>query len=164
LLRRTDIGRSLEELLRRPEISIVRLRETEAMHALKGISTMDLETLEADIKYEGYVRRLREEVGRMRALEDAVIPAHLLDDPPGSLSWEAREKLRERRPSTLGQASRVPGITPCDVSILAIRIRSLGESIANSSEVARGPRPNSTGEYQQTRDSRGRMACGDEES
>ena len=164
LLRRTDIGRRLEELLRRPEISIVSLREADALHELKEFSTTDLETVEADIKYEGYVRRLREEVGSMRALEDTAIPAHLLDDPPDSLSREAREKLRERRPSTLGQASRVPGITPCDISILAIRIRSLGESTAISSDAARGPCPNSPGEYQRTRDSRGPTACGDEDS
>jgi tRNA uridine 5-carboxymethylaminomethyl modification enzyme len=123
-----DTGKSFEEILKRPAMSMEILESLGAAKDLDGLSELDRVTLEADIKYDGYVRRLREEVRRLKALEGVVIPPALLDNPPDSLSREAREVLRERRPRTLAQAARVPGITPCDVSILAIRIRSLTDA------------------------------------
>lgn len=125
-VRTTDAGKSWEEILKRPEISMETLESWGVAENLRGLSELDRVTLEADIKYDGYVRRLREEVEKLRALEGSRIPSSILDDPPDSLSREAREVLRERRPRTLGQASRVPGISPCDLSILAVRIRALG--------------------------------------
>jgi tRNA uridine 5-carboxymethylaminomethyl modification enzyme len=124
-LNATDVGKSIEEILKRPAMSMEILESLGATKDLDGLSELDRATLEADIKYDGYVRRLRDEVKRLQGLEGVTIPPALLDDPPDSLSREARDVLRERRPRTLAQAARVPGITPCDVSILAIRIRSL---------------------------------------
>jgi len=120
-----DVGRSFEEILKRPEMSVEVLESLGAAKHLEGLSELDRVTLEADVKYDGYIRRLREEVESLRVLEGVTIPSVLLDDPPESLSREAREVLRERRPRTLAQAARVSGITPCDVSVLAVRIRSL---------------------------------------
>jgi tRNA uridine 5-carboxymethylaminomethyl modification enzyme len=119
-----DSALTLEEYLRRPERDARALQ----LHGYSSdLSPNDLETLIADIKYEGYIDKLEREIERRAAAEEATIPEQLLDNPPGSLSQEARECLMRHRPRTLGQASRLAGITPCDVSVLAIRIRSLGE-------------------------------------
>ena len=116
-----DVGRTLAELLRRPETSVDDLL---ALGLLGALSPEDRATLEADVKYDGYISRLLKEIEQRRGLEDQIIPVGLLDEPPEALSREAREHLWERRPLTLGQASRIPGVTPCDLSILAIRIRA----------------------------------------
>jgi tRNA uridine 5-carboxymethylaminomethyl modification enzyme len=115
-----DIGRSLADLLRRPEVGIADIRQ---IGLLGDCAEADLTTIEADVKYEGYINRLYKEIEDMQSIERLVIPEVLLEDLPASLSREAREILRERRPRTIGQATRLPGITPCDVSILAVRIR-----------------------------------------
>ena len=114
-----DLGKSFAELLRRPGITVSVL---ERLGFDAGIPWADHGSLEADIKYEGYIPRLLMEIRQRLAIEDLRIPEALLDEPPEMLSREARERLREHRPRTLGQASRVPGITPCDLSLLAIRI------------------------------------------
>jgi tRNA uridine 5-carboxymethylaminomethyl modification enzyme len=117
-----DVGRTLEDVLRRPGITLHDLAE---WGYDIGVSTEDAVTLEADIKYAGYVERLMLEVSQRENLEETVIPDVLLEDPPESLSREARECLGRHRPRTLGQASRIPGITPCDISILIVRIHAL---------------------------------------
>jgi tRNA uridine 5-carboxymethylaminomethyl modification enzyme len=118
----SDAGRTLAEVLRRPGVSFDAVDTTGSPHPL---SPEDRDTLEADIKYDGYARRLRKEAEERRLQEEEAIPPALLDDPPESLSSEARRMIRDRRPRTLGQASRIPGVTPCDIFILAIRARSL---------------------------------------
>jgi tRNA uridine 5-carboxymethylaminomethyl modification enzyme len=123
-----DLGRSFKELLRRPEIGVGDICE---MGLLGDCAEVDLTTIEADVKYDGYIRRLAKEIESIRSMESMDIPAAMLDDPPGSLSREAKEALRERRPVTIGQATRLPGITPCDASILAIRIRCAASRLDN---------------------------------
>jgi len=119
LLRRTDIGQNLDRLLRRPGLDLAAL---ESIGVPVGLDASQRATLEADIKYAGYLERLEREISERKAWDAARIPPALLDEPPAALSREARERLREHRPETLGQASRIPGITPCDVSLLAVRI------------------------------------------
>jgi len=115
-----DVGRSYEELLRRPAVTM----DTLAKAGYRSqVSASEAATLEADIKYAGYIERLAKEIEERRALEEAVIPIELLDEPPPSLSREAMDRLRQHRPRTLGQAARLPGVGPCDVSILTIGIR-----------------------------------------
>jgi tRNA uridine 5-carboxymethylaminomethyl modification enzyme len=81
--------------------------------------------VEIAVKYEGYIRRMRSEIETFRAAESAAIPEALDYATVPGLSTEARERLAEVRPRSLGQASRVPGITPAAVSILAVWARSL---------------------------------------
>src|SRR5579863_1325658 len=110
------------ELLRRPEVSY-----TEVLAMAKLGSVLDLDQaneLEPVVKYDGYVRRQAEAIERFRRLEDTVIPASLDFHKVGGLSTEARERLSNVRPRSLGQAARMPGITPAAVSILAVHIRS----------------------------------------
>jgi tRNA uridine 5-carboxymethylaminomethyl modification enzyme len=115
-----------EELLKRPEISYYGILE---MASLEGnLAADEAAELEIEVKYEGYVRRQAETVERFRRLDEALIP-HSLDYAavPG-LSTEARERLSKVRPHSLGQASRMPGITPAAVSLLAVYLKGANRS------------------------------------
>jgi len=79
--------------------------------------------LETTVKYAGYIRRQQEQVERTRRMEEQVIPAEFDYVAVVGLSAEVREKLLKVRPHTLGQASRIPGVTPAAVAILAVLLR-----------------------------------------
>jgi tRNA uridine 5-carboxymethylaminomethyl modification enzyme len=82
-----------------------------------------LEQLKIFIKYEGYIKRQEKEVKRFLENEDKLIPESLDYSSVPSLSNEAREKLIKVRPRSLGQASRISGVSAADVSILSIFLR-----------------------------------------
>lgn len=82
--------------------------------------------LEIEIKYDGYVRRQAEAVERFRTLDETVIPQWLDYATVPGLSTEVRERLGRVQPHSLGQASRMPGITPAAVSLLAVYLKSAG--------------------------------------
>jgi tRNA uridine 5-carboxymethylaminomethyl modification enzyme len=87
------------------------------------------EQVEIQAKYSGYIHRQNIEVGRHQAQESALIPADIDYDRVPSLSTEVRQKLKQSRPETLGQAGRVSGVTPAAISLLWVhlkRIRALG--------------------------------------
>jgi tRNA uridine 5-carboxymethylaminomethyl modification enzyme len=110
------------DLLRRPEITYQELvRVTGLPPALDIDQAAELET---EVKYEGYVRRQTDAVERSKRLEDTQIPAWLDFRAVSGLSTEVRERLSDVRPSTLGQAARMPGVTPAAVALLAVQIRS----------------------------------------
>ncbi|MGW8312437.1 MAG: tRNA uridine-5-carboxymethylaminomethyl(34) synthesis enzyme MnmG [Desulfuromonadales bacterium] len=120
-LQRLPNGASLEELLRRPEIVINDL--VSLAPELAKCSEEVLGELETEIKYAGYIRRQQEQVERFRRLEDLVIPAGFNYQEVSSLSAEVREKLKLVAPRTLGQARRIPGVTPAAIAILAVLLR-----------------------------------------
>jgi len=110
------------ELMRRPELAytdVVRLARIE--RALDFDQAAELET---EVKYEGYVRRQSEAVERFKRLEEAAIPPWIDFGAVPGLSTEVCERLSKVRPRSLGQAARMPGITPAAVSILAVHIRA----------------------------------------
>lgn len=112
---------SLAQLLRRPEISFSHL----AMFAseLAGIpNSLGLQA-EVEIKYSGYVQRQMEGVRRFRKMETLRLPADLDYTVIAGLSREVREKLARIRPRTLGQASRISGITPAAISLLSVYLK-----------------------------------------
>ncbi|MFZ0678338.1 tRNA uridine-5-carboxymethylaminomethyl(34) synthesis enzyme MnmG [Candidatus Binatus sp.] len=110
------------ELLKRPEIGY------DALIKMSGVtSTLNLDEaaeLETEIKYEGYVRRQVEAVERFARLEDTTIPDWVDFKVVMGLSTEVSERLCAVRPRSLGQAARMPGITPAAISILAVHIKS----------------------------------------
>ncbi len=109
---------SLRELLRRPELGYAQLRQ-----AFGGIDDLRLaERIEIRVKYEGYVTRQTEEVARALAQESLLLPDALDYHALAGLSREVQEKLSRVRPRSLGQAGRIPGITPAAVSILAVHL------------------------------------------
>jgi tRNA uridine 5-carboxymethylaminomethyl modification enzyme len=114
-------GASLEELLRRPEIGIDDLTFLDP--ELAGLSAEVRSELETAVKYAGYIRRQQEQVERFRRLEDLTIPVGFRYDAISGLSTEVREKLKRVAPRTLGQAGRIPGVTPAAIAILAVLLR-----------------------------------------
>ncbi len=115
----------LASLLRRPEVSVdvaVRL----AGGALDGLPRAALEEMEARIKYAGYIERQEQQVERARRMESWPIPADIDYDAVGGLSSEEREKLRRIRPETVGQASRISGVTPAGLGALLVHLRKRG--------------------------------------
>jgi tRNA uridine 5-carboxymethylaminomethyl modification enzyme len=79
--------------------------------------------VEVRAKYAGYIERQREEIERQRMSEETALPADLDYGQIAGLSTEARQRLEEARPATLGQAKRVPGVTPAAVSILLVHLK-----------------------------------------
>jgi tRNA uridine 5-carboxymethylaminomethyl modification enzyme len=113
----------LFSLLRRPELS------WRDLAALTGGQSPDLDAdvayqVEVQAKYEGYIRRQEETVERFRSLEGRLIPESFDYRSVPGLSHEAREKLELFRPASLGQASRLAGVTPAAVSILTVFLKS----------------------------------------
>lgn len=114
-------GASLEELLRRPEIGIYDLEFLDPELATLPREVRD--ELETEIKYAGYIRRQQEQVERFQRLEHLVIPSNFDFDVVKGLSTEVHEKLKLIAPRTLGQAGRIPGVTPAAIAILAVLLR-----------------------------------------
>jgi tRNA uridine 5-carboxymethylaminomethyl modification enzyme len=114
-------GASLEELLRRPEITIDALLCLDP--ELAGLSAEVLDQLEVGVKYSGYIERQMEQVERFRRTEEVAIPAAFDYDAVSGFSVEVRDKLKRVRPLTLGQAARIPGVTPAAIGILAVCLR-----------------------------------------
>ena len=79
--------------------------------------------IEARAKYAGYIERQQEEIERARRNEETALPADLDYAALAGLSHEVRQKLSEARPATLGQAARIPGVTPAAVSILLVHLK-----------------------------------------
>ncbi len=114
-------GASLEELLRRPEITLDDLVFLDPH--LAGLSAEVRSELETEVKYAGYIARQYEQVERFRRLEGLLIPSGFDYDAVGGLSAEVREKLKKVLPSTLGQAGRIPGVTPAAIAILSVILK-----------------------------------------
>lgn len=114
-------GASLEELLRRPEIGIDDLDFLD--EELASLSLEVRTELETEVKYAGYISRQKEQVERFLRLEGLVIPDDFDYDAVNGLSAEVHEKLKQVAPRTLGQAGRIPGVTPAAIAILAILLR-----------------------------------------
>jgi tRNA uridine 5-carboxymethylaminomethyl modification enzyme len=116
---------SLEQFLRRPDVSYADLAEIDA--ASREVPAAVREQVEIQVKYKGYIDRQQQEVERSAKLEGTRIPAELDYGGISGLSSEVREKLQRFRPDTLGQASRIPGVTPAAITVLSIVLKTLGK-------------------------------------
>jgi tRNA uridine 5-carboxymethylaminomethyl modification enzyme len=123
-------GKTLLEWLRRPEVAAADLLAWDATFAAMALSAGELAELEAEVKYAGYVERQAMEVERLRRMEQRRIP-HEFDYArlPG-LSNEARARLQQRRPLTLGEASRLAGVRQADVQLLVVALARGGHAAA----------------------------------
>jgi len=108
---------SLLELLRRPGVDYAGLM------SLPGTGEQVAEQVEIQARYAGYIERQREEIERARRHEDTPVPADFDFATVRGLSAEVLEKLQRRRPATLGEAARIPGVTPAAVSLLLVHLK-----------------------------------------
>ncbi|TDI91561.1 MAG: tRNA uridine-5-carboxymethylaminomethyl(34) synthesis enzyme MnmG [Candidatus Dadabacteria bacterium] len=114
---------SLKELLRRPEISYRDLEFFELNTSQDSISEDVISQIEIEIKYEGYIKRQMEQVDKFKKLEDFVIPVSFSYDSIPGLSNEIVQKLTNVRPNSLGQATRISGVTPAAISVLMVYLK-----------------------------------------
>ncbi len=84
-----------------------------------------LEYFVSEIKYEGYIKKQNEQIEKFRKLEEKAIPADFDYMNAEGLPLEARQKLNEIKPATLGMASRIQGVTPSDINVLLLLIKKL---------------------------------------
>lgn len=117
----TGSGASLIELIRRPELSYDILAPLDPNRpALKADVR---EQVNIEIKYAGYIERQKRQVAQFEKLEEKRIPPELDYDAVPSLRIEARQKLREFRPESIGQAARIAGVSPADISVLLVYLK-----------------------------------------
>lgn len=116
-------GELLAQLLRRPEVTYRTLPSQDSQ-----ISEEVIQQVEIAIKYAGYIERQQVEVNASKRLEDKNIPVGFDYDKVPSLRMEARQKLNKIRPETIGQATRISGVSPADISILMVFLRRHGKS------------------------------------
>jgi tRNA uridine 5-carboxymethylaminomethyl modification enzyme len=113
---------SLTDILSRPAVSYRALMSLPGVGP--GVSELDVaEQVEIQIKYQGYIDRQREEVARSEAYEHLRLPADFDYLQVRGLSIEVRQKLASQRPETVGQASRISGITPAAISLLLVHLK-----------------------------------------
>jgi tRNA uridine 5-carboxymethylaminomethyl modification enzyme len=110
------------DVLARPEGSLHALRESGID---VGLPRDWSDCLEVRVRYRGYIERQRRTAERATQLEEVILPEMLWDSDLGGVSREAREKLVRWRPASVGQASRIAGISPADVAILLVHVRRL---------------------------------------
>ena len=111
-------GVSLGDLLRRPQISYSDLQSIDQNRP--ELTASIIKTVETDVKYAGYIKRELAEVERQKKLEDKFIPKDLDFKSIKGLRLEAGQKLDKFRPATVGQASRISGVSPADISVLLL--------------------------------------------
>ncbi len=111
-------GVKLADLLRRPQITYEALREIDAERP--PLPAAVLESVEIELKYEGYIRRQTADIDEMRRVEKKRLPAGVDYNGIKGLRLEAAEKLNKVRPENVGQAGRISGVSPADISVLLI--------------------------------------------
>ncbi len=111
-------GISLAELIRRPEINYEMTAELDADRPKLGNGVA--EQVNINIKYEGYILREKKQVEHFKKLENKLLPENINYDDISGIRNEARQKLKEYQPRSIGQASRISGISPADITVLLV--------------------------------------------
>lgn len=115
---------TLEDLLKKPEITIKKLKGIE--RKLEGVEEDIAYQVELNVKYRGYTERQQDMIERTKKLEGKMIPSDTKYDEVSGLSREVIEKLTRVKPISLGQASRVPGVTPASITALLVHFKKTG--------------------------------------
>ncbi len=114
---------SLAELLCRPELTYEDIAEIDVKR--EPLPDDVIEQVNINIKYDGYIKRQIKQVEEFKRVENKKIPADIDYDDIGSLRLEARAKLKEHRPVSVGQASRISGVSPADISVLLVYMEAM---------------------------------------
>jgi tRNA uridine 5-carboxymethylaminomethyl modification enzyme len=118
-------GARLSDLIRRPQLNYEILRPVDPNRP--ELPAAVFENVEIELKYEGYIRRQKAQINEMRRLENRLLPPDIDYEQITGLRVEAREKLQAVRPESIGQASRISGVSPADISVLLIWLARQGE-------------------------------------
>ena len=121
---------ALASILKRPEVTykhILEMLDKEGITLNIDYDSVDevLEQVEISFKYDGYIRKAYEMAARMKSYEAMTIPSDINYDLVDNIALEAREKLKKVRPLTMGQASRISGVNPADISVLFVYVEKL---------------------------------------
>ena len=121
---------ALASILKRPEVTykhILEMLDKEGITLNIDYDSIDevLEQVEISFKYDGYIRKAYEMAARMKSYEVMTIPSDINYDLVDNIALEAREKLKKVRPLTMGQASRISGVNPADISVLFVYVEKL---------------------------------------
>ena len=117
----------LSDLLKRPNVSydvLMKMQYEEGVQIGTGLEPGEYaDQVEVQVKYEGYIARQQDEVNKHLSLEEQLIPQEMDFDGVTSLSFEVRQKFKSHKPETVGQASRISGVTPAAISLLLIHLK-----------------------------------------
>ena len=116
-------GTTLAELIRRPELNYVMLTELDSKRPELSVDV--IEQVDINIKYDGYIRRQKQQVAQYKKLENKKLDADFDYSSVKSLRKEAVQKLDLYRPMSIGQASRISGVSPADISVLLVHLEQL---------------------------------------
>ena len=116
-------GTTMAELIRRPELNYEALAPIDPNRPELDYDVV--EQVNINIKYDGYIKRQQRQVEQFKKLESKLIPEDINYDEIQSLRIEAKQKLNEMRPSSIGQASRISGVSPADVSVLLVYLERM---------------------------------------
>ena len=122
-------GTTLSELVKRPELSYSSIAVLDPNRPKLPWDVC--EQVEINLKYEGYISRQKKQVEQFKKLEKKKIPADIDYDDVGSLRLEARQKLKDYQPVSIGQASRISGVSPADISVLLVYMEQYGRKHAD---------------------------------
>jgi len=114
---------NLETLLKRPKVDYQLLSQIESAQPFLQDRLL-IEQVENQVKYEGYIKRQLDEIEKYRKNENTILPESMDYDAIGALSAEVRQKLNHHQPETIGQASRIQGVTPASISILLVYLKT----------------------------------------
>ena len=120
-----------KEFLRRPEVYYQDVVEFIGP-AAEELDNKIIELIETEIKYEGYISKAMDQVEKMKRMEEKRIPANIDWDDIDSIATEARQKFKLINPETIGQASRISGVNPADISILMVYLEGKSRSISKN--------------------------------
>ena len=120
-----------KEFLRRPEVSYQDVVNFIGP-AAEELDDKIIELIETEIKYEGYISKALDQVEKMKRMEEKRIPANIDWDDIDSIATEARQKFKLINPETIGQASRISGVNPADISILMVYLEGKSRSISKN--------------------------------
>ena len=124
-------GTTIAELIRRPELTYEDLAPVDKDR--QDLSWDVKQQVEINLKYEGYIKRQMKQVEQFKKLESKKIPEDLDYEKVGSLRTEARQKLEAFRPVSIGQASRISGVSPADISVLLVYLEQYRRKSAKES-------------------------------
>lgn len=122
-----------KEFMRRPDVTYADVVAFVGP-AAEELDAKIIELIETEVKYEGYIAKALEQVEKMKRMEEKRIPADIDWDDIDSIATEARQKFKLISPETIGQASRISGVNPADVSILMVYLEGRSRSISKNKE------------------------------